>query len=545
MLGVLVAALSFAADEAVSVTATNDLEIRYRVEAERLPGFPDRAVFNYVEQVDRFNLAVSRGPWALLLQVDQVVLAANRYVLDGASYWERDLVAPGVFSPLPGQTYVNPEKVQVRFAGDTLTWQLGDFYAAFGTGIALNVARNVDIDVDTSIQGAHVLWRSGDWDLTALVGQANRQQVQQDNPNLAIRGDLRHAVAAVRAVRYGLGPASLGLHGVAWDFVEESGWGPGLRELGTTPDVLVAGATVEVLAAVDALVEVDVFHHPTAVTFGGAAPEPGLALYGSAVAYLGETTWQLEAKRQHNAERVNAPVAGELYEVAVAPTLEYERAITEDSSATVNSNDLYGARLRMDWSAAEGAVPYAALAVFHDRDTGVLHFNRVPENVVHGLVGAEVFAEALTVLANLGYRHDERIGGGGADRLLHGDLEVKVPVAGELHADLALAGELFRWGDNALQQADYGEVEAAFSLLHGSAVALTWFTDFTTNPLVPSEGNLGQTLYGAVEVQVKPTPAWTLRGFYGAYKAGIRCSGGQCRQLPGFEGARIAATGTF
>ena len=60
-----------------------------------------------------------------------------------------------------------------------------------------------------------------------------------------------------------------------------------------------------------------------------------------------------------------------------------------------------------------------------------------------------------------------------------------------------------------------------------------------------STGNLGEDLYGAVELQWKPQPATTLKAFYGAYRAGIRCAGGQCRQLPGFNGAKVALTTTF
>ena len=47
-----------------------------------------------------------------------------------------------------------------------LFFRVGDFYEAFGYGIALNVNRNVDIDIDTSIQGARVFWQPGAWDVT-------------------------------------------------------------------------------------------------------------------------------------------------------------------------------------------------------------------------------------------------------------------------------------------------------------------------------------------------------------------------------------------
>ncbi len=108
-----------------------------------------------------------------------------------------------------------------------------------------------------------------------------------------------------------------------------------------------------------------------------------------------------------------------------------------------------------------------------------------------------------------------------------------------------MQGEWFRWGVNPLQQEDYLEAETGYTLAWGSKAGLTAYLDYTTNPLVNTTGNLSDATYGALEVQVKPSPAVTLKAFYGAQKAGIRCSGGQCRQLPGFEGARFSMVGTF
>ena len=90
----------------------------------------------------------------------------------------------------------------------------------------------------------------------------------------------------------------------------------------------------------------------------------------------------------------------------------------------------------------------------------------------------------------------------------------------------------------------------------GSKWVFILYQDFTNNPIIQSEGNLtfidpaayGQdedSMYGALEVMVHPKPSNTLRLFYGAYKAGIRCAGGQCRQLPGYEGARLTWQATF
>ena len=531
----------------VSSTFTNDFELRYWVIPDRLAGHEDRDVLNYFEQVNRFTAYVdTQGGWQAFVQVDQVMLTANAYKLDGVYTKERPLLAPDVawFGPERWDFYANPEKLYLSRKTGNLNIRIGDFYEAFGYGAALNVNRNVDIDIDTSIQGARVFWQPGAWDVTALAGQLNRQQVFQDNPNINLRGDFRHFVAGAQVKRYGLGPLNLGAHAVTYNFVSEAGMLAGARELAQPMDAVVAGASAELAASFDMNAEFDVFTHPS----GQLNDAPGYLGYGSLAFYVGATTWQLEGKRYKDTERVNSVVTPELYEVAIAPTLEYERAITEDSSATVNSNDIWGSRLRMDWAAVPGrVVPYASFAAFRDLDTAGLHFNTVPETVVHPMAGVEAVGEGVNVLLNTGYRVDMRDGGGEADRQLHGDIDFKFPVTNGTHADLNAAIEYYQWGDNGvLQQDDYVEMETSVTFAtHHPELAFIWYTDVTTNPLVDSTGNLADLLYGAFEVQYKPANAWTLKAFYGAYKAGIRCSGGQCRQLPGFEGGRVSVVGTF
>ena len=121
----------------------------------------------------------------------------------------------------------------------------------------------------------------------------------------------------------------------------------------------------------------------------------------------------------------------------------------------------------------------------------------------------------------------------------------KLPVAKGWAFDLSIGAEWYRWGNNPIQQTDYVEMETAFALQYKGIVTLIWYTDYSDNPLIDSTGNLTDTVYGAGEIQVKPLPNLTLRAFFGAYKSGIRCSGGQCRVLPGFEGGRISLTTTF
>ena len=534
----------------VSVSFTEDLEIRYWTSERRLPDPDDVAVFNYLEQVNRLVANASLDSWTFGLQLDQVSLLANRYYLNDQLEIERDLTAPNVYNPLPGDLYLNPEKVWFKYENSRNAVQIGDFYTAFGRGMALNLSRNVDIDIDTSIQGVSAVFRPGAWDVTAVVGQLNRQQVFQDNPNIGITIDNRHFVGGLRAERFGLGPANIGAHAVVYNFADDGGWNGGFDNLSSPLDAIVGGASAELMGVggVDWYVEGNVINYPTeALDVVSDDEDIGYGVYGSASFYGSSTTFLVEAKRYSDLERLGGALAGELYEVAIAPTLEYERSITEDSSAAMNSNDIYGGRFRVDWSAVPGElIPYASVSVFRDDELGGLHFNRTEETIVHPMLGLEWVAHDKATFLNLGVRNDIRDGGDNkVDRHIHGDVNLKLPLFAGLHLDYALYAEHFHWGVNQFQQHDYVEVESSFGIQKGSALTVTWFTDVTTDPLVDSTGNLAESVYGAVEVQVKPTSALTLKAFYGAYKAGIRCSGGQCRLMPGFDGARASVVGTF
>jgi hypothetical protein len=545
----------------VTLTFNEDFELRYWLREQRLPAPDDVPIFNYVEQVNRLNGTAQTGKWTFAVQVDEVALFADRYYLDEVLYLENDLTAEGLPTVFPGRladtAYLNVEKLRVTFEDDWGSISLGDSYVAFGRGAALNLNRNVDIDIDTSIQGAKALLRPGSFDITLVAGQANRQQVFQDNPNglspfgtgSLIQGDFRHLIAGARAELFGLGPANLGAHGVIYDFVDDPGF-PASLEPGPL-DVAVAGATAELIgvAGLDTFAEADLYSFGPDMPspLGEDAPGLGHALYVSTSGYPGPFVVLLEGKRYYQAERVNSLLTPELYEVAIAPTLEYERVITEDSSATLNSSDVWGGRVQVDWAAVPGKlVPYVAVGVFRDLELGGLHFNDAPETVVHPMGGLEWIDGEFGLLANGGVRTDDRDGADtGADQQIHGDLSLNFPLPGELIAYVSAQAERFHWGVNPLQQEDYFETETGYTLTWKSKVSVTAFLDYTTNPLVNTTGNVSEPLYLAGELQIKPVPAWTLKAFAGAQKAGIRCSGGQCRQLPGFEGFRVSAVGSF
>ena len=73
------------------------------------------------------------------------------------------------FSPLPGDAFATIEKVSYTRESKRLSLTLGDAYASFARGMALDLSRNTEIDIDSSIQGVKAVFRPGAWDVTALA----------------------------------------------------------------------------------------------------------------------------------------------------------------------------------------------------------------------------------------------------------------------------------------------------------------------------------------------------------------------------------------
>jgi hypothetical protein len=521
---------------------THDVRARYWMLDARLPNFEDRRILDYVEIVDHLDLKASSDRWTAAIRGDAVSLLANRYVLDGVLTYEHELVPDTMRGPT-ADTWLALEKASLEHRGQHLTLTMGDRWVSFGRGLALNLVKNTDMDIDTSLRGGHASWHGTSVDTTAVVGVTNPQQVLLENPNVRLLPDDGHVVAGVRVERFGR--VALGAHAVGVQFHPPNTADAWTRPLGAR----VAGATVDApgLAGIDVFAEVDTFFYDE-----DAIPvDRGWAAYASAGAYPGRFQVLAEVRAAHAAEYLNAYAVG--YELAAGPTLEYERVITEDSAAAVNSNDIVGGRLRVDgrWGEGEHAfLPYLALAAFHDRDLGGLHFNRSPERILHPTFGAQILRGETHALLNAGVRADLREGAtsdGGldADRMAHLDLDLSFPIAGAVSLEIAPSAQAFGWGENLQQQGDFVNLSNTVAVKFGPRWALMAYNDYSDNDLIRSTGNLGEHLYGALEAQWIPTPGHTLKLFGGAYRAGIRCAGGQCRSLPGFEGVRLGYTGNF
>lgn len=530
--------------------ATHGLEefrFRYYQSDARLADFPDEPVFDYQEAVQRLVVIGGAAPLTLGVQLDAVALFSNQYELDGVLTDERELWGDGLSGPHPNWWF-GIEKFWATGSGGALRWTLGDTYTAFGRGLALNVVKNTDIDVDTSLRGVHGTVSAGDWEVAVVSAIANPQQVRLENPNIAMRADRTHAVHGVRVDRYGR--VHLGLHGVAYQFARELAPDQSpFASLAGAVDAGVVGASLEAsgVGPFDLGGEFDWI----AYNADDLGAEHGYAAYLSAAAYPGIASVLVEGKLYRDTEWLNQFAALDGYEVATGPSLEYERAITEDSSATLNSNDIAGGRVRADFALGKNGnvlTPYVSAAAFRDEDLGGVHFNTEPETVVHGVGGIVAVVGEFHVLANAGYRMDLRDDapqGNAGDTTLHADVALTIPLPHHLSLELAPSVLQYHWGENPVQQADYVDFSSTTALKIGTPWAVLLYADYSDNPIITSTGNVSDAVYMAGEVQWQPTSATTLKLFYGAYRAGIRCAGGQCRSLPGFEGARASFTANF
>ena len=181
------------------LAVSDDFEIRYWRSDDVLEGFEDREnLLDYVEQVNRMNLLFAKDSIQLGLQFDEVILLANRYYLDDVLQYERSIVPNDMLSPAPDQFFHLDKVFLKKNLGRRGSFQIGDHYASFGRGLALNLVKNTDVDIDTSIRGGTATLKEGDLQATFTVGLTNQQQVAQDNPNLDLRPNVNHLVAGTR-----------------------------------------------------------------------------------------------------------------------------------------------------------------------------------------------------------------------------------------------------------------------------------------------------------------------------------------------------------
>ena len=240
--------------------------------------------------------------------------------------------------------------------------------------------------------------------------------------------------------------------------------------------------------------------------------DSGHLIYGSISTYPLGAVLLIEGKWSRNAEVVNAYNAIDIWEWSTPPSLEYERMITEDASAAVNSNDIVGGRVRLDLPIKPNVLtPYISCSTLYDKDLAGLHFNKSPEIVVHPLFGVQYFPSQAIVLTNIGFRRDIRVQESDYgiqleefekyDQLAHFDGEIAFPLPNGDLMELNYSGWKFWWGDD--QHNDFFTTQNALVYKHNIEdrhLDFILYQDWTNNTQLLSTGNINENLYAALEV---------------------------------------------
>ena len=221
--------------------------------------------------------------------------------------------------------YIVPEKIFYSFEDNGIRVELGDFYASFGRGIALNVIKNTSVDIDTSLRGTKFYFSKGDWEGNILTGFTNRQQVSRDNPNLSLYRDAVHNISAAQLTYYGLGVVQLSTHASMATFGEQlddptpdmflrfqEGTDRYDQLFTSGPDVTVVGMTTDIygLLGSDIFLEGDLFSYSDdslQKQTVDKSSDSGHLIYGSISTYPLGSVLLIEGKWAKNAEVVNAP----------------------------------------------------------------------------------------------------------------------------------------------------------------------------------------------------------------------------------------------
>jgi hypothetical protein len=447
------------------------------------------------------------------------------------------------FPDPPADAYRDDYRMETfyfRVQKETVSIILGDYYAAFGRGIALYFRKVDELSFDPSLRGAYVDWFSGPLHLTLLGGLVNdinvddRAEKKLDDPNDLVLGARFEGTIADYV--------TLGAHGVMYlnrkDFPPSGDFAP--------QDRIVLGATVELPDIADVVsfyAEFDTLS-ATDVRYGA---EGGLPTYTSeedrawaayaatTASFLGFTL--LGEFRYYEDWLLTPTLRGESVSkelrYARPPTLERVRERFID-----NLDGSFGLRARIDYTLPTHTIPYV----------NVLHLWDEPREggrTLHVYAGVVQRLDSIGFLADVsgGYRwsQEERIGGGGLQdhtRMWHVELMAETivwkthSVALDFHHEEYTQVILGRDKDFHI-----GEFVASYSFAPWVDASFLW--GYST------ELDSRKDNYFGGDVRVRFTSDSFVRIFVGAKKGGLICVNGVCRNEPPFEGVRAEVVVRF
>lgn len=482
----------------------------------------------YGDLRERLNLLASRGRWVVGARLDvDLYLSAPEEVM---AMGDR----PGCFAFDLENRYqqtFTPEKIWFGFASRDLEVVLGDAYVSFGRGLSLSLRKIDELGVDTTLQGAKVLWHRGRFAATLVAGHANPGNTDEatgrheDDP-----WDLVGGVDAQVEVARGV---NAGAHAVLYAFKEPTSGIPADDDYDER--WLNVGPTLDaprLLPNLGLFLEGLVQRRET---------ETGYGFYGAATYYAGPATVLVEGKWYGDLATVQPDFdANEFNTVQYANLPTAERVLQPLEHP---QREIRGARARVDYVHSPALVLHANYGLFHD-DVGYLTRTDTGVETLDGTIhdpyaGFEArWDEARSrALVSLGWR---LVFAGGDDVRGDGHLDFDVAQALGPSLSLELHGlHLERKKAEPLGEKEWREGTLQLGVRWTGRLAVAAVYDYTTEPLQPKEHYFAGTLQWDI------TPSSSVRLWAGASRGGLKCVSGVCRVFPPFEGVKLAVTLRF
>jgi hypothetical protein len=489
------------------------------------PGNGDASSAHYGEFVSRLNVQAAWRRWVFSTRLDSSGYVSAPEV--GETLTSAN-ARPGTQPfPVPAfrlkdryrQSPLDPwkgvEKLSLSYQGRALEATLGDFYANFGRGLVLSVRKVDELGQDTSLLGGKATVRAGPFTGTVLGGVSNQQNL--DEATARYTEDSLDRMAGARAEVRLFDKASVGVHGL---------YGQPSRNFSLSakePDRTGRyGLTIDAPRPVDWL----------ALYAEGAlkrdrvtdAARDGLALYGSATAFLGAWTLLAEAKHYDAYtpwRATNDPFGALVYQQP--PTLE--RVVTQLS----NNTDITAGRLRADWTIKPGRVLFAAaeygrIRIDPERNVRLVDFYVGTQR--RGGAGGHAFPL-------VGYREERSVETG---ELRERVVAFEGVVAQPLDDRWSVEAQWLMWrrSESNIPE-DWTEGQAYLALKRVPNLILAAGYEFNTSPT--EQLNRQHFFNGAATWNI--TTSTSLKLFGGGMRPGLKCVSGVCRVFPAFTGARL------
>ncbi len=466
-------------------------------------------------------------------------------------FGDRPIAQPGRFVNqylLYREQAISPERLSFEVARPELDLTLGDFYASFGKGLALNVVKIDALGQDTAIRGGKLKIHHADLGLTFLAGEFNPLDVDNATGKVApwriepiVAGEVEyrffdtvlagaHAVLVIadhgQCAKQSPGETVLPSCG-AMRTDHHAIWGARFEAPELFGGRLSLGGEVDLQRTMNLG---EVVRGPDREQGGlfSDARGPGLAIYTTATLQLGEVTLLGELKHYDDFQLKAPEGTGEPYQLLYhqPPTLERVRAeLTDNRTVT-------GGRLRIDYSLSDDLLLFANYGFFDSRFGG--------EHQVHDpFAGFEWTWQEGDGHLNLtsGARYETDRAAGELSRLdVHVELDVEqalfsthaVKVAAFYQHRRKRLGILQEWNelDTVLEYKWSPHLAAAFTVELQSDSTTAW----------QNEVYLG----GSVRYFLDPSSFVGVR--VGQNRGGLKCLNGTCRIFPPFAGAQVFAT---